>query len=145
MLLGVEDVLDCTAEDLEGHEQLLIGAGRAVAVLFRLEDQQGGADVGRVAEGRLSPPYTRALLSVLPVADPEARYRKAQILSGETPDPSQMPIGCRFHPRCPVAIDRCRTVDPSLVRVGPDHEAACILVEEVPLSVPTGPSGGDDN
>ena len=53
-------------------------------------------------------PYTRALLSVVPVPDPSAR-RVPQILSGETPDPSRMPSGCRFHPRCPVAFDRCRT------------------------------------
>ena len=73
-------------------------------------------------------PYTKALLSVVPVPDPAAR-RVPQILSGETPDPSRMPSGCRFHPRCPVAFDRCRTVDPPLFQVGEKHEAACLLVE----------------
>jgi peptide/nickel transport system ATP-binding protein len=43
-----------------------------------------------------------------------------------------MPSGCRFHPRCPVAFDRCPTVDPPLVVVGPDHAAACLLLGEVP-------------
>jgi oligopeptide/dipeptide ABC transporter ATP-binding protein len=76
-------------------------------------------------------PYTRALRSVVPVPDPAAR-RAPQVLTGETPDPSRIPSGCRFHPRCPVAIDRCRTVDPELVQVGPDHAAACILVEPQP-------------
>ena len=73
-------------------------------------------------------PYTRALLSVVPVPDPSAR-RVPQILSGETPDPSRMPSGCRFHPRCPLAFDRCRTVDPPLFDVGEKHQAACLLVE----------------
>jgi oligopeptide/dipeptide ABC transporter ATP-binding protein len=73
-------------------------------------------------------PYTRALLSVVPVPDPAAR-RAPQILSGETPDPSRMPSGCRFHPRCPVAFDRCKVVDPPLFDVGEGHQAACLLVE----------------
>ncbi len=71
-------------------------------------------------------PYARALLSVVPVPDPSVR-RTPVILSGETPDPSRIPAGCRFHPRCPVAFDRCPQVDPALVVVGPDHEAACLL------------------
>jgi ABC-type dipeptide/oligopeptide/nickel transport system ATPase component len=50
------------------------------------------------------------------------------ILAGETPDPSRIPSGCRFHPRCPVAFDRCRTVDPPLFDLGGGHEAACLLV-----------------
>ena len=77
-------------------------------------------------------PYTRALLSVVPTTDPSVR-RTPEILSGETPDPSRIPGGCRFHPRCPVAIDRCRTVDPALVSVGAGHEAACILVGSGPI------------
>ena len=77
-------------------------------------------------------PYTRALLSVVPTTDPSAR-RRPVVLAGETPDPSRVPSGCRFHPRCPVAIERCRSVDPALVSVGPDHEAACILVGSGPI------------
>jgi len=73
-------------------------------------------------------PYTRALRSVVPVPDPSAR-RRPVILVGETPDPSRMPSGCRFHPRCPVAFDRCRVEDPPLFDLGGGHEAACLLVE----------------
>ena len=73
-------------------------------------------------------PYTQALLSVVPVPDPSVR-RRPVILAGETPDPSRMPSGCRFHPRCPLAFDRCPRVDPPLLVVGPDHQAACLLVE----------------
>jgi oligopeptide/dipeptide ABC transporter ATP-binding protein len=73
-------------------------------------------------------PYAQALLSVVPVPDPSIR-RRPVILGGETPDPSRIPAGCRFHPRCPLAFDRCPTVDPPLFEVGPDHAAACLLVE----------------
>jgi len=73
-------------------------------------------------------PYAQALLSVVPIPDPAAR-RRPVILGGETPDPSRIPSGCRFHPRCPLAFDRCPIVDPPLFPVGPDHQAACLLVE----------------
>ncbi len=73
-------------------------------------------------------PYTRALFSVVPVPDPSVR-RRPQVLEGETPDPAHVPSGCRFHPRCPVALERCRTDDPALISVGEDQAAACVLVE----------------
>ena len=79
-------------------------------------------------------PYAQALLSVVPVPDPSSR-RRPVILGGETPDPSRIPSGCRFHPRCPLAFDRCPTVDPPLFAVGPDHAAACLLVEEPEATV----------
>lgn len=76
-------------------------------------------------------PYTRALMSVVPKRDPRARS-EPQVLIGETPDPVSIPSGCRFHPRCPVAVESCPTIDPQLHppagRAGADHEAACILV-----------------
>ena len=73
-------------------------------------------------------PYAQALLSVVPVPDPSTR-RTPVILRGETPDPSRIPSGCRFHPRCPFAFDRCPLVDPPLFDIGPAHQAACLLVE----------------
>jgi len=75
-------------------------------------------------------PYTKALLSVVPRRDPRDRKRP-QVLTGEAPDATRIPSGCRFHPRCPVAIEECRAHDPELLRprnaVSPDHRAACIL------------------
>jgi peptide/nickel transport system ATP-binding protein len=71
-------------------------------------------------------PYTRALLSVVPVPNPRRR-RKRVILQGEIPNPIDLPSGCRFHPRCPEAITRCKEIDPQLYQVGQNHEAACIL------------------
>lgn len=93
-------------------------------------------EVGPAEEVLADPqhPYTRALLSVVPEAD----RMEQQILEGETPDPSAVPSGCRFHPRCPVVasgeagrlgiLDRCTGVDPTLVEVRAGHTAACHLV-----------------
>jgi len=76
-------------------------------------------------------PYTKALMSVVPKRDPRDRTRP-QILQGETPNPIDVPSGCRFHPRCPVAEDRCRTIDPALHApvdsTADTHRAACVLV-----------------
>jgi oligopeptide/dipeptide ABC transporter ATP-binding protein len=75
-------------------------------------------------------PYTRALLSVVPHRDPRQRSTP-QILQGETPNPVNVPPGCRFHPRCPIAEDRCRREDPVLrppaAAAAAGHEAACLL------------------
>jgi oligopeptide/dipeptide ABC transporter ATP-binding protein len=71
-------------------------------------------------------PYTRALVSVVPVPHPEPD-RVRIILSGETPDPSQIPPGCRFAPRCPQAEPICRLEDPALEPRGDQRAAACIL------------------
>jgi len=74
-------------------------------------------------------PYTKALLSVVPKRDPRERS-ELQILTGEPPNPVDPPSGCRFHPRCPVALDRCRSEDPALRDVpgSDEHRAACVLV-----------------
>ncbi len=74
-------------------------------------------------------PYTRALLSVIPVPNPRLR-RKRIILEGETPNPIDLPSGCRFHPRCPLVMDICRHNDPQLLPVSDTHSAACLLVAQ---------------
>jgi oligopeptide/dipeptide ABC transporter ATP-binding protein len=73
-------------------------------------------------------PYTKALLSVVPVPNPRLR-RERLILQGETPNPIDPPPGCRFHPRCPVAEERCKTLDPAFVQVTEGHQAACLLIK----------------
>jgi peptide/nickel transport system ATP-binding protein len=75
-------------------------------------------------------PYTKALISVVPKRDPRTTTQP-QILTGETPNPVNVPPGCRFHPRCPIATDVCKTTDPQLETAResqtPDHRAACLL------------------
>jgi len=73
-------------------------------------------------------PYTKALLSAVPIPDPvlEAR-RERVVLGGEVPSPLNPPPGCVFHPRCPIAVDRCRREVPELREIRAGHRAACIL------------------
>ncbi|MCX6433425.1 MAG: ABC transporter ATP-binding protein [Actinobacteria bacterium] len=94
-------------------------------------------------------PYTRALLSVVP----EIRHLEPQVLSGEPPDPSRIPAGCRFHPRCPPLLtgpdrqpsaaeragvsDRCRTESLPLLPADGEHRAACLMTGAFGTSLPT--------
>jgi oligopeptide/dipeptide ABC transporter ATP-binding protein len=98
----------------------------AVMYLGRIVEEGPAGEVVHNAQH----PYTKALLSVVPRRDPRDRTRP-QILSGETPDAVRIPSGCRFHPRCPIAIEDCARVDPGLEPPRnarkPDHRAACIL------------------
>jgi oligopeptide/dipeptide ABC transporter ATP-binding protein len=72
-------------------------------------------------------PYTRALLSAAPSLDLEYRQERI-ILKGSVPDPANPPPGCSFHPRCPVAIEMCSSVEPEFMDVGDGHMVACHLV-----------------
>lgn len=72
-------------------------------------------------------PYSKALLSSIPIPDP-TRKRKRILLSGDVPSPINPPFGCRFHTRCPNAMDICKREEPSLVDVGGGHYVACHLV-----------------
>jgi peptide/nickel transport system ATP-binding protein len=98
----------------------------AVMYLGRIVEEGPARDVVRNPQH----PYTKALLSVVPRRDPREQ-RRPQILRGETPDAVRIPSGCRFHPRCPIAIDVCKSEDPQLRRPGaarsPEHRAACLL------------------
>jgi len=75
-------------------------------------------------------PYTRALLEAFPIADPSVRKQKKQIVVGDVPSPLDPPSGCHFHPRCPLASDRCREAYPPLLEVSPGREVACWEISE---------------
>lgn len=77
-------------------------------------------------------PYTEALLSAIPIADPRRRSERI-VLEGEVADPANPPTGCYFHPRCPYAQDRCKTETPELRKIDEDHTVACHFAEELEL------------
>lgn len=75
-------------------------------------------------------PYSKALLSAVPIPDPAAEaQKKRQIISGDVPSPINTPMGCNFAGRCPQACDICRQKDPVLKEITPNHFCACHLVE----------------
>mgnify|MGYP001067281139 CR=1 FL=1 len=73
-------------------------------------------------------PYTQALMSAIPVPDPTLK-RDRIILEGDVPSPLHPPGGCRFHPRCPVALEACAIEEPAFRQVSPDHWVACWRIE----------------
>src|SRR5687767_2424075 len=86
------------------------------------------ADAKTIYEEPLMP-YTKALISAVPVPDPRVEaMRQRIVLQGDVPSPINSPEGCRFHTRCPYAIQACKEVVPPLVEIKPNHFAACIRI-----------------
>ena len=75
-------------------------------------------------------PYTQGLMKAVPRLVPARRHREA-VLKGDVPSPLAVPSGCRFHPRCAMAQEICRTVEPPVKTLGPGHESACHFADDV--------------
>jgi oligopeptide/dipeptide ABC transporter ATP-binding protein len=106
-----------------------------LSVVQHISDKVAVMYLGRVVEiadaqelySNPQHPYTKALLSAVPTADPKQKKERV-ILTGELPSPSNPPSGCAFHPRCPIATEQCKKEVPALVSTSKDHLAACIHV-----------------
>jgi oligopeptide/dipeptide ABC transporter ATP-binding protein len=90
-------------------------------------------EVGEAQEVTFHPrhPYTRALVAAAPSRHFEVTRQAPPPLAGEVPNAANVPVGCRFHPRCPLAFARCRVEEPPLIEVSPTHSAACWLANEL--------------
>ena len=121
---------------LIGHDLAVIGNMCQRVMVMYLGRVAETADRGSLYRMPLHP-YTRALLSAAPIPDPTVeRTRRRIILEGEVPSPIHPPDGCRFHTRCPIAAERCRTEDPVLREIPmddrlPGDQVACHLAETV--------------
>ena len=110
-----------------------------LAIVEQVSDRVAVLYLGRVVETATAArlfaapqhPYSSILMSSVPVADPGRRQHRIH-LSGEVPGGKEIPSGCRFHPRCPIAQDRCAREDPDLAEVAPDHLVACHFPGEDP-------------
>ncbi|HEY0601860.1 MAG TPA: dipeptide ABC transporter ATP-binding protein [Herpetosiphonaceae bacterium] len=140
-------------EDLQdqlGLTYLFIAHG--LSVVKHISDRVAVMYLGRIVELADSielyrqplHPYTQALLSAVPIPDPVIEKKRQRIiLQGDVPSPINPPPGCRFHTRCPIAIDKCRVEDPPFIDYGGGHFAACWRAREVNELLPNQASEAD--
>ena len=129
------NLLEELQEKLEGLSYLFIA--HDLSVVRHISDRIAVMYLGRIMEimdrktlyENPLHPYTKALLSAVPVADPFLEEKRERIiLKGEVPSPLNPPSGCNFHPRCPKAIDECSKDIPILRLMEKGHEVACHMV-----------------
>jgi oligopeptide transport system ATP-binding protein len=133
-------ILNLLAQLCKGMNLSLVFIAHDLSVVRHISDRVAVMYLGKIVElgpaadviDRPRHPYTRALVSAIPVPDPDIeRGRQRIVLAGDPPSPINPPAGCAFHPRCPYAVAKCREAVPPLIPSGPGREAACIRLDEI--------------
>ena len=133
-------IINLIAQIRREMELTLVFISHDLSVVKHLSDRIAVMYLGKIVElgtadqvlGSPLHPYTKALVSAVPVPDPAREgQRKRIVLSGDPPSPMNPPAGCPFHPRCPYMVDACKAQVPPLETWGFDHPAACIRVPEI--------------
>jgi oligopeptide/dipeptide ABC transporter, ATP-binding protein, C-terminal domain len=129
------EILNLLLDIQEDSGQAVVLVSHDFATVRHLSHRIAVMYVGRVVEEGPAAaiaehplhPYTQALLSAVPVPNPEVQRARQRVeLRGDLPDPASPPSGCRFRTRCPIAVPECATTDPPLVPVGGDRHVACL-------------------
>ena len=131
MLRNLQEAFDLTIVFITHDLSLIAGLADRIAVMYAFEFVEVG-DTRSVLKDAAHP-YTRSLLRSLPSLDSDVD--EMEPIAGSRPDPVNIPTGCSFAPRCPVADDRCEMEDPDLVAVDDGHDAACFYTDEARTAV----------
>lgn len=133
-------IINLIAQIRRKMDLTLIFISHDLSVVRHIADRIAVMYLGRIIElgapdevlNRPQHPYTKALLSAVPIPDPaRERRRRRIVLAGDPPSPVNPPLGCYFHPRCPYCIEACKEAMPPLIEWRPAHSAACIRVPEI--------------
>ncbi len=133
-------IINLIAQIRREMELTLVFISHDLSVVKHLSDRIAVMYLGKIVElgtadqvlGSPLHPYTKALVSAVPVPDPARESRRQRlVLPGDPPSPMNPPVGCPFHPRCPYMIEACKAQVPPLADWGENHSAACIRVPEI--------------
>jgi oligopeptide transport system ATP-binding protein len=133
-------ILNLLAQLVRKMNLSLIFIAHDLSVVKHISDRVAVMYLGKIVElgpaadviERPAHPYTRALVSAIPVPDPAVeRTRQRIVLAGDPPSPINPPAGCAFHPRCPSAVAKCRAAVPALAPAAAGREAACVRLGEI--------------
>jgi len=130
-------ILNILKELQEEYDLTYLFIAHNLAVIEHISDWVAVMYLGRIVELASEEelycnplhPYTNALLSAIPIPNPKLK-RERVILKGDVPSSKDLPSGCRFHKRCPIAIAKCKEEEPILIENTPGHEVACWLASE---------------